>query len=70
MSEYEYAHRMLSYMREYINEELYESAESILGAGANCGDSYGLEFQLRNMKQDENGNLVLLDILYNVKAIR
>jgi len=59
-----------SFRQSGIDAAICDAIGAILDACSNYGDTYNLEFPLRNMRQDENGRLILLDIIYNVEALR
>lgn len=58
----------IKYADGRIPESLHAAVVSIYSACANYGD-YFLEFPIRNMAMDADGELVLLDIVYNPKAL-
>ena len=49
--------------------EIIEDLESLSYACSNYGSDYEMEFTKRNLKIDENGALILLDVMYNHTAI-
>lgn len=52
---------------EKISPRLYEAVESMINAVSNCGDNFKLEIARRNLKMDEEGRLVLLDLFFPTK---
>lgn len=52
-----------------IPDTVKESIDSIYSACTKYGDQYMVEFFKRNMMQDDKGNLILLDIAFNAKAL-
>jgi hypothetical protein len=70
ISGYEFSHKVIEFFRGKIDECLRESIIDIVDATASYGDSYRLEFPLQNLKQDSKGNLILLDIIFNHKALK
>ena len=36
----------------------------------NYSDNYMMEFPKRNLKVDENGNLIFLDVFFNPRALK
>ncbi len=53
-----------------LSDDIKESVESIVNAGANYGDNYRIEICKRNLAVDCKGNLILLDILFNADALK
>lgn len=52
-----------------IPETIKESIRCIYDSALNYGDSFLLEFPLRNIKQDKNGKIILLDIVFDTKKV-
>lgn len=53
-----------------INENIINAIDEINTACHDYGEDYYMEFPTRNLKVDESGNLILLDIIFNQRAIR
>ena len=53
-----------------IPESIKESIRCIYDSVLNYGDSFLLEFPFWNVKQDENGKLILLDIVFDTKKVK
>lgn len=51
-----------------VPESLKEALNSLYEAAQNYGTSYVFEFSPRNVMVDENGTLILLDVLFNLEA--
>ena len=54
---------------DIIPESLIESLTSICDALANYGDDYSLEFRPCNLKVNDAGELILLDVIFNKRAL-
>lgn len=67
---YEFNYTLIDSVRDVLPIELIESLESINSACSNYGDSYYFEFPRRNLKIDSNGNLILLDVIFNSHATK
>lgn len=52
-----------------IPDEIKESIVCIYDSVVNYGQSFLLEFQFRNVKQDKNGKIILLDIVFDVEKV-
>lgn len=52
-----------------VDPLLVEALQALADAAANYGSSYTFEFASRNMATDAQGNLVLLDVLYDQEAL-
>lgn len=52
-----------------IADTLKDAIQEIYDASCNYSDSYMIEFAKRNIMQDDNGNIILLDIIFNQKAL-
>ena len=48
-----------------VPDAILEAVQELRDASANYGDSFGMEFSPRNVATDADGNLVLLDLLYD-----
>lgn len=57
-------------VREVLPVELIEALENINSACSNYSQNYYFEFQQRNLKVDEQGNLILLDVIFNAHATK
>jgi len=53
-----------------LNERLLDALIELNDSLCNYDDSYRFEFPTRNLKVDEKGNLILLDVIFNSKALR
>ena len=53
-----------------LPESLTNALKKIIDESGNYGLQYRLEFPLRNMAQDSEGNLILLDVLFNPYALK
>jgi hypothetical protein len=75
-SGYEYNNRVIEFVRmEAIEnddstlDEIADDLESIKNACSNYDDTYVFEFAVRNMKVNDDGTLILLDVIFNAKAL-
>jgi len=68
--EYDFNQRVIDNLHGLVSVELIEGLQSINDACRNYGDYYRFEFPKRNLKVDSNGNLILLDVIFNVKALK
>jgi hypothetical protein len=69
-SDYNFNYEVIEALRGQIEPSIIESLESLVDACGNYGDSYRLEFNKRNLKVDETGKLILLDVIFNRKALK
>ena len=67
-SAYDYNMRFIELVRGKIDSAILDGIESIVTACTNYGLDYKLEFSKRNLKVDADGNLILLDIVFNMRA--
>lgn len=51
-----------------VPQSLKDALDSLCDAASNYGASYVFEFSPRNVMVDENGTLILLDVLFNLEA--
>jgi hypothetical protein len=70
VSDYNFNYEIIEALRGQIEPSIIESLESLVDACGNYGDSYRLEFNKRNLKVDEAGRLILLDVIFNRKALK
>jgi len=56
-------------LRGNISESIIDALESINNACTNYSLDYKFEFPTANLKVDSSGNLILLDVIFNVKAL-
>lgn len=52
-----------------VDSSIIDALESINNACTNYDDCYFFEFSPRNLAIDESGNLILLDVIFNKKAL-
>jgi hypothetical protein len=69
-SDYNFNYEIIQTLRGQIEPSIIESLESLVDACGNYGNSYKLEFARRNLKVDETGKLILLDVIFNRKALK
>lgn len=69
LSWYEWNVKLIESLRGNISESIIEALESINDACSNYGLDYRFEFPKQNLKVDSNGNLILLDVIFNVLAL-
>jgi hypothetical protein len=69
-SNYDFNYEIIQTLRGQIEPSIIESLESLVDACGNYGNSYKLEFARRNLKVDETGKLILLDVIFNRKALK
>ena len=67
---YEYNNELIESVRDLLPSELIQALESINSACSSYGENYKFEFPTRNLKVDSNNNLVLLDCIFNVDALK
>ena len=51
-----------------IAPAIVEAVEALVDTASNYGDEYNIEFSPRNVATDAQGNLILLDLLFNQEA--
>ena len=51
-----------------ISPAVAEALESVMSTAANYGSDYAFEFAPRNLATDDQGNLVLLDVVFSLDA--
>ena len=61
--------RIIDSLRDIVSGELIEALETINDSCSNYGDYYLFEFPKRNLKVDSDGNLILLDVIFNPRAL-
>lgn len=52
-----------------VPEAIIEALEAIADSASNYGQHYTFEFAPRNLKVDADGNLILLDVIFDAKAL-
>lgn len=68
-SDYDYNCKILNALKHYnADESIIEAFASIMDSCSNYGDSYRFESPKRNMATDNDGNLILLDVIFNTFA--
>ena len=55
---------------DVVSDELVEALELLRDTAADYGSSYAMEISPRNLAVDEQGNLVLLDLMYDAELVR
>lgn len=63
-------HKFINSVESILPESIIKALREIVDESANYGLQYRLEFPLRNMAQDSEGNLILLDVLFNPYALK
>lgn len=67
---YEINREIIKRLDGKIPESIIAALHSINDALRNYGDHYRFEFPKRNLKVDHNGNLILLDVIFNSHALK
>ena len=55
-------------LQDKLPEHITDAIYGVVSIALTYGNAYTLDLALRNIKQDGNGNIILLDIIFNVKA--
>ena len=64
------AHRKLSCIEDAgLSGPIVDAIRELLDSSANYGDEYNIEFSPRNVATDEQGNIVLLDLIFSADAV-
>lgn len=70
-SRYELTGRKLACVEEAgIPASIFEALTELRDASANYGDTFDMEFSPRNVATDKDGNIVLLDLLFDSDVLR
>jgi hypothetical protein len=70
-SRYELTGRKLACIEEAgIPASIFEALTELRDASANYGDTFDMEFSPRNVATDKDGNIVLLDLLFDSDVLR
>ena len=56
-------------IKNNIKQSLIEALESLRDSASAYGAEYGFEISPRNVGSDEYGNLVLVDVIFDMKAM-
>ncbi len=57
-------------LKDVISDEIFNALHILNDAMSNYGDFYMMEFPKRNLKVNDEGNLILLDVFFNPKALK
>ena len=63
-------HKFVNSIDSLLPASIIEALREIIDESGNYGLQYRLEFPLRNTAEDSEGNLILLDVLFNPYALK